>query len=108
MQSYLVPFLKRELESDGSVHVEYDYSGEPLKRYTSPAVLGLYAWSLADLDPSLAASLRGKLAEHSRRKGEFLFYGDAKDYYVNSWAWFGDAEGVAFTGPLESPKGEAQ
>jgi len=108
MQTYLVPFLNRELESDGSVHVEYDYSGEVLKQYTSPAVLGVYAWSLADISPSLAASLRAELDEHGKRRGESLFYGDAKDYYANSWAWFGDAEGMALTGPLESPKGEAQ
>jgi endoglucanase len=91
LTSRLAPFLSARLLG-GEVQLEYNYDGSVAKAYESPAPLGLYAWCLDGLEPGLATRLRSRLREF--RHEEDGGYGESDDYYVNSWAWFGDAVGA--------------
>ena len=99
LEGRLLPFLRREMAERGRVCVEYDYAGKAVKAYSSPAVLGTYAWALREIDASVCEELQRKLQGYFRSRKGRGFYGDASDYYVSSWAWFGDAVGEDFVSP---------
>lgn len=101
-EKYLVPFLRREMRANnGSVYVEYDYSGEVIKPYTSPAVIGVYAWVVEGLDQAMCNFLKDNLDNYFLAEGGVAFYGNQVDYYVNSWAWYGDTIGHKLTFALK-------
>ncbi len=92
LRGHLIPFLRRTLDGrDPRVHIEYDYDGSVRNPYESPAALGLYAWSLDGLAPGIAGVLRQRLGEYRLQSGGL--YEPVDDYYVNSWAWWGEAVG---------------
>ena len=92
LRTHLIPFLRRTLDGpDPRVHIEYDYDGSVRKAYESPAALGLYAWSLDGLAPGIVRVLRERLGPY--RPPTAGRYEPVNDYYVNSWAWWGEAVG---------------
>lgn len=89
----LVPFLqKHEQNGRPRLDVECDYTGNILKSNEASGIGGIYAWSLYGLAPKYAQAI------HLRMNAFYLpgksAYGDEKDYYGNSWAWFAEAIGA--------------
>jgi endo-1,4-beta-D-glucanase Y len=88
----LAPLLREWWRrNDGRVPMELTYSGAIRKSYESPAALGLYAWSLDGLAPEVARRLRERLRTYWSAADRC--YQPVDDYYVNSWAWWGEARG---------------
>lgn len=88
----LVVFLEDQIGTNqGAIYMEYDYGGAPIKEFESPARLGAYAWTLHGVAPDITNILRGRLGVYRRETGDGIYFYDRDDYYVNSWAWFGDA-----------------
>ncbi|MBS3761895.1 MAG: cellulase [Planctomycetes bacterium] len=91
IKAQLIPFLRSELQKEGRIMLEYEYTGQPLKKYTSAAILGTYAWTVSPFDKELTRQLKQQLAERRFSAPGGIFYDQPDNYYVNSWAWFGDA-----------------
>ena len=91
IEKYLTAFLRKErFIHKGHIYVEYDYGGKVLKPYESPAVIGVYAWAVRDLDADMFEALLESLNKYVIISNTSVFYGDKSDYYVNSWAWYAD------------------
>jgi endoglucanase len=85
-------FVAGRLASEDIVYCEYNYSGQALKRYESPASYACFYFASDQARrPLLLAKSRAWLAPVGDG-GDGLIYDSANEYYVNSLAWLAEAE----------------
>lgn len=83
-------FLEHQFETESVVFCEYDYIGQVLKRYESPAFYACYYYPLqAASSPYSKAALK-KCRGYIRKNDNVWFYQNEKEYYLNSLAWLAD------------------
>ncbi len=106
LEKRLVAFLDKSMElSGGEPAAESERDGTPIVRASNPGMTAVYAWSLRDLVPSMSRTQERQTIRRMRREGDRVYFQDKDDYYTNSWAWFGMAEGKAaepFCGLLDT------
>lgn len=96
LEKRLVASLSKSMElSGGEVAAESGRDGTPIVKGSNPGMTAVYSWSLRGLVPSMSRTQGRQAVRHMRRDGDRVYFLDKDDYYTNSWAWLGMAEGTA-------------
>ncbi len=83
-------FLEHQFEAESVVFCEYDYTGQVLKRYESPAFYACYYYSLQASGSKYSKAALKKCRNTVRRTDNGWVYQNEQEYYVNSLAWLAD------------------
>ncbi|MDD5064104.1 MAG: glycosyl hydrolase family 8 [Phycisphaerae bacterium] len=85
-------FLEQQFEKNGIIFCEYDYAGDALKKFDSPAFYSCYYYSLSAAKSRYAQKALEKNRSRLKIDGDFWFYENNQDYYLNCLSWL--AEGL--------------
>lgn len=88
--SGLTPFLEQQLRENNNIFCEYNYNGQPRKKYESPAFYSCYYYALSINNPKFAAIILQRTRSYISKHKNNWIYQDENEYYVNSLSWFAD------------------
>ncbi len=107
----LAPFLLQQLkENQGRIFVEYTYEGKAENSHESSAMYSVCYYPLKLVDEKASETVLEILKGRAIEEGGLVYFDEADDYYVNSWAWVGLAfKQGAFrnSGPSAEPAQQA-
>jgi hypothetical protein len=84
-------FLENQMKINGQIYCEYDYNGQAIKAYESPAFYSCYYFAMKDSNSDYANSVFKKIQQFVLKSDIGLYYQGKDEYYSNCLSWLADA-----------------
>ncbi|MCK4887204.1 MAG: hypothetical protein KAS96_07425 [Planctomycetes bacterium] len=83
-------FLENQMKINGQIYCEYDYNGQPIKIYESPAFYSCYYFAMKLSDSDYADTVFEKIQRSVLNSDNGLYYQSKDEYYSNCLSWLAD------------------
>jgi endoglucanase len=83
-------FLENQMKINGRIYCEYDYSGQAVRAYESPAFYSCYYFAMKISGSHYVNSISEKIHEYILKTDDGLYYQSKDEYYSNCLSWLAD------------------